>query len=346
MDTAWTSSGAVSVSSAERVYHLLEAQRISLSEKYLTSFATHGERYSLTLQDYIAHEGWAREKRLVCPEHYEFNLASVEGVSENLGVTDAPFERISVHAAYGGSVTPLHFDWDMSRVHHLCVFGRRRIWLARPTAARPLPAAGNSILADFEGMESEQREGAFHLMGATNYDLAVGEFVRFPSFWWHLVEYSEASIAVSVRSELDALLRPITVLPRSAELQYVLEGLAGADKPDKIKVITRLVQAFIASLTDGNMIFSTYSAAIQQSERELGLPPMRPDPWIIAKSPAQPMDPGSLLRSVREKISSRAAEVDLCQRWLFAGWPKSAPITDDDASMLAGLMACAMSRPK
>lgn len=308
----------------------LEKRSIPVREKYISGFRRHGEQYAVTVDDYFAHEPWMKARHLVCPEYYSADLLNVIDW-KTLSGSGPDIRRISVHLGYGASVTPLHFDWDFASVLHICLKGRRRVWLAIPQQDHFFPAVANSALVDFELMCSERRAETLRSFGCTSHDLQPGEFIRFPSFWWHLVEYLDASLAVSARAEINPVLRPLTMLPRSPELQRLGAVLATAPATVQIPVISKLIAGFHRSFSEG-------SEAVNQCCDQLGLAPMGEDPWIVPRSPVNSPSP--------DLITPSADEILLCRHWLFGLWPVPLPITDEDANTLASQMASSISRPQ
>jgi hypothetical protein len=341
MKDTWPSIGAISSKVAATILDRLLALRIEISEKYLQHRASTGTRYSITLLDYLSHEGWAKENRMVCPEDYAphfQDLLSDFTLNDLFGSMHTAADRVGVHAAYGGSVTPLHFDSDNSCVQHLCLSGKRTVWLCPPAPRRSLATSGNSVLMDFEEIDIGQREQTLIEFGADRFELAAGDFVRFPSFWWHLVEYSEVSVALSIRSEYSALARPMTILPRSPELQYLFQGLLSAPDAKQIDVIAKLIRE-VLSFFDHKISAKSYLERIREAQEDLELIP------TCRNVSVEPVDTqwAKRFQAAKKLHKAETEESKLCREWLFGHWPQHAPLSDEDAAVLVRLMTCAMS---
>lgn len=337
----------MSESAASQLFEAIKQGRIQVRKKYVTNSSSIRDRYSVTVDDYVSHDGWAKRERLVCPEDYSISKETIAGSianSEYEKLIGDEIGKIGVHAAYGGSVTPLHFDWDFSEIQHVCLYGQRHVWLRHPKPNHRLPVAGNSVLADFEEMAIDERERALVHFGAIRYTLTPGDYMQFPSYWWHLVDYAETSVAMSLRTEIDPLLRPLCVLPRSSSIQYLVEGLLETTDEKKVEIISALVEALLESSDADREPFRPHSHAIRQAERGLELEPMPSSPWIVSEINRELQlvsDQGSI--GSREE-QSNADDIDLCRAWLFGDWPASSPLASTTKSRLAAQMVSTLGR--
>lgn len=223
--------------------------RIPIREKYIKSNDTKLKEYTLIANEYFEYELWAKSEKLVCPEFYstavDRDVGKLFENSENFPEMSNSF-RISLHAAHSGSVTPLHFDWDLSEITHTNLMGERTVWIGAPDIPPLLPIVGNSALIDFESFPDTKRRDLLLWAGMRPVKLSPGDFIKFPSYYWHAVEYGTASLAISFRRELDKSLRPIQALPRSWKLQSCVDTIL--KQPEQIyrDHATELLRKFIA----------------------------------------------------------------------------------------------------
>lgn len=306
---------------AMEIFEQLKPYPIQIREKYLKQTIKGTSCYSVTLDDYMQHAGWAEENELVCPEDYSYEFSKiVQKTASDFEIFTNNIDRVAVHAGYCGSVTPLHFDWDISEIQHLSIYGRRRIWICPPNHLHVFPTEGNSILADFEEMGSDERAQTLIQFGAVYFDLKEGEFIKFPSFWWHLVEYLEDSAAISMRRELDPILRPITTLPRSLILQYLLKNLAHAATEKKLNAMARLIQAYLSTCNKGEKSSLNYSSTINQLILEFGLEPIQNAPMTKCGNIKRLAVPRAhRVNSLADDANIH--EINLCKEWMFGHWP-------------------------
>ncbi len=113
------------------------------------------------------------------------------------------FSRQFVYSFFGcrGSVTPLHYDIDMSHVLYTSIQGRRRIRLFAPdqsTALHKHPFTVRSYV-NLDGPNYSDYPG---LQAARGYELVVeaGQSLFIPSAYWHEVLYLDAGFGVSLRA--------------------------------------------------------------------------------------------------------------------------------------------------
>ena len=99
-----------------------------------------------------------------------------------------------------GSVTPIHYDIDMSHVFHTTFHGRKRITLFAPDESRRLnrhPFTVRSYLdpdkPDFEAFPRLEDAHGWEVV------LEPGETLFMPSAYWHYVYYEEGGWAISLR---------------------------------------------------------------------------------------------------------------------------------------------------
>ena len=113
------------------------------------------------------------------------------------------FSRQFVYSFFGcrGSVTPLHYDIDMSHVLYTSIQGRRRIRLFAPdqsTALHKHPFTVRSYV-NLDNPVDEEYPG---LQAARGYEIIVeaGQSLFIPSAYWHEFKYLDAGFGVSLRA--------------------------------------------------------------------------------------------------------------------------------------------------
>lgn len=224
---------------------------ILVREKYLSSSQSTAVTYGVKIGEYLQYQEWAKRHQLVCPEDYPrqvvdlvlHELTAEQGTPPAFDISARP--EVGVHVAYPGSVTPLHFDWDMSEVLHLNLLGERTVWAGAPLSEPGLPVSGNSVLMDAEGLPVERRRSLLEWFGLKPHLLRAGEAVRFPAHYWHLIEYNSTSLAVSVRREVSPELRPLQCFGRSWQLQLWLDALLKLPRRDRERHVANLISAAI-----------------------------------------------------------------------------------------------------
>ena len=99
-----------------------------------------------------------------------------------------------------GSVTPLHYDIDMSHVFHTAIHGVKRFTLFAPDDSRRLyqhPFTVRSYVdvdrPDFECFPALERAQGYEVI------LQPGETLFIPCGFWHHVYYEEGGYAISLR---------------------------------------------------------------------------------------------------------------------------------------------------
>lgn len=293
------------------------ACRLHLRRKYLGGGAEPAETFSVIASEYLAAAEWAKTSRLVCPEDYGPPITAAVmdtlcGLPSDFKITQSPV--VGAHMAYQGSVSPLHFDWDMSEVLHLNLSGERTIWIGAPRAAPLLPVMGNSVLADFELFPDAKRQSLLEWFDMKPFKLSPGGFIRFPAHYWHLVDYETESLAVSVRREVSPELRPLQCLERSWYLQIWLNEILAKETAERTWLIADLITA-----TDTPRGFDV------SSERALTKMRETLTNKVFDASSAMPWKVGGNSKTIEPRsgtiISDEEAEAaDLGRDWLFAAY--------------------------
>ena len=127
-----------------------------------------------------------------------------------------------IHAGRTGTMTPLHFDWDMTWVANICLTGRKRFFIFPPSAGWLLSPVLNLSALCVPKFSEADRHDLVAKLGGVEVVLSAGEGLLFPSLSWHGVLYEESSLSLSVRFEPKPGGRPFAALPRSWLLQRLL----------------------------------------------------------------------------------------------------------------------------
>lgn len=206
-------------------------------EVYDASFADPGRHYMSNLRkmrfdeylDSVLH-------REVDLRMFLYNIASrIPELRADVPMPDIAdgFSERFVFTFFGcrGSVTPTHYDIDMSHVFHTAIRGRKRITLFAPTESKRLhrhPFTVRSYVdVDAPDFERFPRLGDAEGLQAT---LEPGETLFIPAGFWHHVAYVEGGYAVSLRlanERLGARLEGVANLLLVSPVDRVMNKLAG-----------------------------------------------------------------------------------------------------------------------
>lgn len=112
------------------------------------------------------------------------------------------FSARFVFAFFGcrGSVTPTHYDIDMSHVFHTAIHGRKRITLFSPSESRALHRHPFTVRS-YVDVDAPDRGRFPRLDGARGSQVVLepGETLFIPAGFWHHVHYVEGGYAISLR---------------------------------------------------------------------------------------------------------------------------------------------------
>lgn len=99
-----------------------------------------------------------------------------------------------------GSVTPIHYDIDMSHVFHTAIHGRKRITLFAPEESRRLNRHPFTVRS-YVDVDAPDFEAFPRLADAQGWQVVLepGETLFIPSAYWHHVHYEEGGWAISLR---------------------------------------------------------------------------------------------------------------------------------------------------
>src|SRR5215207_3496875 len=206
---------------------LMDLDRLTLTvaEDYYTRFRRRSfASDTISASTYLSSESPQYSgQSLLCQEMpVPRHLLSSVTLSLPHGATWTPHAIGYIHAGRRGCMTPLHFDWDISWVAHVCLTGRKRLFIFPPNAGWLLsPVLNLSALCVPKFSETDRSELARRL-GGVQVVLNAGEGLLFPSLSWHGVLYEEPSLSISVRFEPSVGGRPFAALPRSWLLQRLV----------------------------------------------------------------------------------------------------------------------------
>ena len=236
--------------------------------------ATAPEPTVMSLSEYIEHSRSNPETRLCCTEYDTPAqvLASFE-LPEICRVTHDGEEILGLPKKYGdhdlvtaiflanaGNVGHLHFDGDQRDVLLHQVYGRKRVVLFPPAAAKDLrtldgpysrPSLAGLYLEDMsleEKLEWVERAGGYHTV------LEPGETVYIPMLMWHHLEYVDDAMSFNYRFGRTRFGRFLSVdnFHRDPYIQNVSAKMVGPD--DVLRgfepVVDEIADAYVQPVTD------------------------------------------------------------------------------------------------
>ncbi|MBV1904490.1 MAG: cupin-like domain-containing protein [Pseudomonadales bacterium] len=113
------------------------------------------------------------------------------------------FAQSFVYSFFGcrGSITPLHYDIDMSHVLYTSILGRRRIRLFAPDQSTALHKHPFTVRS-YVNLDDPNDVNYPALKAARGYEVVVeaGQSLFIPSAFWHEVKYLDAGIGISLRA--------------------------------------------------------------------------------------------------------------------------------------------------
>ena len=112
------------------------------------------------------------------------------------------FSKMFIFMFFGctGSVTPIHYDIDMTHVFHTPLYGRKRVVLFAPDQSRRLYQHPFTIRS-YVNVDEPDYQRFPALAGARGYQaiLEPGETIFIPSGYWHHIVYERGGYSVSLR---------------------------------------------------------------------------------------------------------------------------------------------------
>ena len=134
-----------------------------------------------------------------------YNIASrIPALRADVPVPDLAngFSERFVFTFFGcrGSVTPAHYDIDLSHVFHTAIRGTKRITLFAPTESHRLHRHPFTVRS-YVDVDAPDVERFPRLAGARGFQVTLepGETLFIPAGFWHHVVYVEGGYAVSLR---------------------------------------------------------------------------------------------------------------------------------------------------
>lgn len=228
----------------------------------------------MSLRDYVDHSGTNPSTRLCCTEYDTPArvLASFE-LPDICRVTDSSEEILGLPRKYGdydlvtaiflanaGNVGHLHFDGDQRDVLLHQVYGRKRVVLFPPAAAKHLrtldgpysrPSLAGLYLEDMsleEKLDWVDRAGGYHTV------LEPGESIYIPMLMWHHLEYMDDAMSFNYRFGRSRYGRFLSVdnFHRDPYIQNVAAKMVGPD--DVLRnfepVVDEIAAAYVQPATD------------------------------------------------------------------------------------------------
>jgi hypothetical protein len=258
-----------------RIWSLLKDQSVRVEPSYINP--GRGEAYRVPVGDYLENIGWFADRDLMCPETRVFLPDSLEGLGlREIANSDDPCPVTMVHLGFAGAASPIHFDWDFRSVLHLNIRGAKSLAVAHPDGGSVLPTLINSIPFDLARLPRRSRGHVLGMINASTTALAAGEGVKFSSLWWHAAMYRRPSLSMSYRFNELRHLRPISYLPRSAELQRV--AWLAAETPALVAegLVDEVVRLFLRPAPSWRRRYKQFLSGLDEIEerlrRQLGKP--------------------------------------------------------------------------
>jgi hypothetical protein len=150
--------------------------------------------------------------------------------------------------AQKGNYAHLHFDLDQRSVLLTQVFGRKRIVLFRPAAARRLLPLYSFSGISIEHMSPAERACFFEHTGAMEMMLQPGETAFIPALYWHYVDYVDTGMSFSVRFGRNRYTRFFaTNLTNDYRVQALGALLSGRSRPELGDEIVREILETLAA---------------------------------------------------------------------------------------------------
>ena len=181
---------------------------------YDASFAEPGDNYLASLRtvslaeyiDRVVHSD--ADLRM-----FLYDLVSeIPELQEDILIPDIAdgFSRRFIFMFFGcrGSLTPMHYDIDMSHVFHTQLHGRKRVMLFAPDQSRNLyrhPCTVRSYV-DLDNPDLDRFPRLAELRGWKTV-LNPGDTLFIPSGYWHHVLYLDGGYAVSLRCRHERIVR-------------------------------------------------------------------------------------------------------------------------------------------
>ena len=138
------------------------------------------------------------------------------------------FSKLFIFMFFGctGSVTPIHYDIDMTHVFHTPFYGRKRVVLFAPDQSRRLYRHPLTIRS-YVDVDAPDYDRFPALASAEGYQaiLEPGETLFIPSGYWHHIVYEQGGYSVSLRCRHQSLLRRAQGLLNILSSTFVDRGM-------------------------------------------------------------------------------------------------------------------------
>ena len=112
------------------------------------------------------------------------------------------FSKLFIFMFFGctGSVTPIHYDIDMTHVFHTPFYGRKRVVLFAPEQSKRLYRHPFTIRS-YVNVDDPDFEKFPALVGLSGFQAVLnpGETIFIPSGYWHHIVYEKGGYSVSLR---------------------------------------------------------------------------------------------------------------------------------------------------
>ncbi len=232
------------------------------------------ERTVMKLREYIEFSQSNPSTRLCCTEYdtparilTSFELPEIcritGGGEEILGLPKkyGDFDlATAIFLANAGNVGHLHFDGDQRHVLLHQVYGRKRVVLFPPAAARHLrtldgPYSRPSLAGIFlEDMDLEEKLSWVERAGGYHTVLEPGETIFIPMLMWHHLEYMDDAMSFNYRFGRTRYGRFLSVdnFHRDPYIQNVSAKMVGSDEAlgDFEPVIDEIVAVYLRPASD------------------------------------------------------------------------------------------------
>lgn len=108
-------------------------------------------------------------------------------------------ERTLMFIGNAGNFAHLHFDGDQRQVLMYQVFGRKRVVLIPPIAAKKLLPHQNFSSVCLQHMSDRERRAFLRYVGGVECVVRPGQAILMPALYWHYLHYDETSLSIHFR---------------------------------------------------------------------------------------------------------------------------------------------------
>lgn len=145
-----------------------------------------------------------------------------------------------------GNFAHCHFDGDQRTVLHYQVWGRKRLVLIPPRAAKMLNPILNFSTLMIENMTDAERRAFLAYVGGYECIMHPGDTVHMPALWWHHLDYVEDSMSFNLRFGCPTHNKFLRQLHTHFHVQNVSAELHKMDRLSgkQARIHRRIVEAF------------------------------------------------------------------------------------------------------